>query len=99
MFLSDKQIKDYSPYRRLNHFKEWLNQFQAKQSPEIPEQVFIDIVKELNNHDIQADTFRPKGPKDRYEWLSTTHINDVIEQYHNVKKNFLFLIFYILLYF
>jgi len=44
----DKQIKDYSPYRRLNHFKEWLNQFQAKQSPDIPEQVFIDIVKELN---------------------------------------------------
>jgi len=32
----DKQIKDYSPYRRLNHFKEWLNQFKAKQSPEIP---------------------------------------------------------------
>jgi len=46
----DKQIKDYSPYRRLNHFKEWLNQFQAKQSPEIPEQVFIDIVKELNKN-------------------------------------------------
>ena len=48
----DKQIKDYSPYRRLNHFKEWLNQFQAKQSPEIPEQVFIDIVKELNKNHI-----------------------------------------------
>jgi predicted RNA-binding Zn-ribbon protein involved in translation (DUF1610 family) len=44
----DRQIKDYSPYRRLNHFREWLNQFQAKQSPDIPEQVFIDIVKELN---------------------------------------------------
>ena len=44
----DRQIKDYSPYRRLNHFREWLNQFQAKQSPDIPEQVFVDIVKELN---------------------------------------------------
>jgi hypothetical protein len=44
----DRQIKDYSPYRRSNHFREWLNQFQAKQSPDIPEQVFIDIVKELN---------------------------------------------------
>jgi len=30
----DRQIKDYSPYRRLNHFREWLNQFQAKQSPD-----------------------------------------------------------------
>ena len=46
----DRQIKDYSPYRRLNHFREWLNQFQAKQSPDIPEQVFIDIVKELNKN-------------------------------------------------
>jgi len=44
----DRQIKDYSPYRRLNHFREWLNQFQAKQSPDINEQIFIDIVKELN---------------------------------------------------
>jgi hypothetical protein len=48
----ERQIKDYSPYRRLNHFREWLNQFQAKQSPDIPEQVFIDIVKELNKNRI-----------------------------------------------
>jgi len=46
----DKQIKEYSPYRRLNHFREWLNQFQAKQTPEISEQIFIDIVKELNKN-------------------------------------------------
>jgi len=48
----DKQQKDYSPYRRLNHFREWLNQFQAKQTPDIPEQVFIDIVRELNKNRI-----------------------------------------------
>ena len=48
----ERQIKDYSPYRRLNHFREWLNQFQAKQSPDIPEQVFMDIVKELNKNRI-----------------------------------------------
>jgi len=48
----DRQIKDYSPYRRLNHFREWLNQFQAKQTPDIPENVFIDIVKELNKNRI-----------------------------------------------
>lgn len=48
----DRQIKDYSPYRRLNHFREWLNQFQAKQSPEIPEQLFVDILKELNKNRI-----------------------------------------------
>jgi hypothetical protein len=48
----DRQIKEYSPYRRLNHFREWLNQFQAKQTPDIPEQVFIDIVRELNKNRI-----------------------------------------------
>jgi hypothetical protein len=48
----DRQIKDYSPYRRLNHFREWLNQFQAKQSPDIHDCVFIDIVKELNKNRI-----------------------------------------------
>jgi len=49
----DRQIKDYSPYKRLNHFREWLNQFQAKQSPDITEQVFIDILKELNKNRIK----------------------------------------------
>jgi len=52
ILVEDRQVKDYSPYRRLNHFREWLNQFQAKQSPDIPEQVFFDIVKELNKNRI-----------------------------------------------
>ncbi len=44
----DVQIKDYSPYKRLNRFREWLNAFQAKQSPEIDEQIYRDIINELN---------------------------------------------------
>lgn len=48
----DRQIKDYSPYRRINHFREWLNQFQAKQSPEIPEEVYQGIIIELNKNRI-----------------------------------------------
>jgi hypothetical protein len=46
----DRQIKDYSPYKRLNHFREWLNQFQAKQSSDIPEKVFVEIIRELNKN-------------------------------------------------
>lgn len=46
----DKQIKEYSPYRRINHFKEWLNQLQAKEITEIPEDVFENIVRELNKY-------------------------------------------------
>jgi predicted RNA-binding Zn-ribbon protein involved in translation (DUF1610 family) len=48
----DSQIKDYSPYQRINHFREWLNQFQAKQSPDIPDTVFKDIIDELNKNRI-----------------------------------------------
>lgn len=46
----DKQIKEYSPYKRINHFKEWLNQLQAKEITEIPEDVFQNIVNELNKY-------------------------------------------------
>ena len=48
----DVQIKDYSPYKRLNRFREWLNAFQAKQTPEINEQVYKDIIEELNKRRI-----------------------------------------------
>ncbi len=44
----DVQIKDYSPYKRLNRFREWLNAFQAKQSPDIEESIFNDIIDEIN---------------------------------------------------
>lgn len=46
----DKQIKEYSPYRRKNHYKEWLNQLQAKEVTDIPTDVFSNIVSELNKH-------------------------------------------------
>jgi hypothetical protein len=50
----------------------------------------LDIAKALDE-DIIDNTFRPEGPKKKYEWLSTTHINDVISQYHEVYKDFNFL--------
>ena len=50
----------------------------------------LDIVKALDD-EIKEDTFRPVGPSKKYEWLSTTHINDVISQYHTVYDNFIFL--------
>ena len=48
----DRQIKEYSPYKRLNHFREWLNQFQAKESTEISDDVCINIIKEINRNRI-----------------------------------------------
>jgi hypothetical protein len=38
----------YFAYKRINHFNEWLAQFQAKESTEIPDSVFNEITLELN---------------------------------------------------
>ena len=49
----DRQIKEYSPYKRINHFKEWINQFQAKETTEIPENIFLEIINEINKNRIK----------------------------------------------
>jgi predicted RNA-binding Zn-ribbon protein involved in translation (DUF1610 family) len=46
----DRQIKEYSPYKRINHFKEWLNQLQAKEVTDIPPDIFENIVNEINKY-------------------------------------------------
>lgn len=52
----------------------------------------LDIVKNIdNNEDILENTFRPEGPSKKYDWLSTTNINDVLSQYEDLHKDFLFL--------
>jgi len=50
-----------------------------------------DFIKQIDSDNIHKNTFRPIGPKGKYEWLSTTHINEVVEQYMNKHKNFIFL--------
>jgi len=42
----------YFAYKRINHFNEWLAQFQAKESTEIPEEVYEKIVIELKKEKI-----------------------------------------------
>tara|TARA_Y100000996_G_scaffold413496_1_gene401863 strand:- start:727 stop:1800 length:1074 start_codon:yes stop_codon:yes gene_type:complete len=37
----------YFAYKRINHFNEWLAQFQAKETTDIPEEVYKGILKEL----------------------------------------------------
>jgi len=37
----------YFAYKRINHFNEWLAQFQAKESTDIPKQIYEDILYEL----------------------------------------------------
>lgn len=42
----------YYAYKRINHFNEWLAQFQAKESTEIPEDLFQAILEELKKERI-----------------------------------------------
>jgi hypothetical protein len=55
----------------------------------------LDVVQGIENEkikeEIEENTFRPEGPKKKYEWLSTTDINSVISQYQEKYKDFLFL--------
>jgi len=50
-----------------------------------------EIVLEINDNEIHENTFRPEGPDGKYAWLSTLDINNVITQYHEIHKDFLFL--------
>ncbi len=42
----------YYAYKRINHFNEWLAQFQAKESTEIPQEVYDAIMLELKKERI-----------------------------------------------
>jgi DNA-directed RNA polymerase subunit RPC12/RpoP len=42
----------YFSYRRINHYNEWLAQFQAKESTEIPEEVYEKILLEIKKERI-----------------------------------------------
>jgi predicted RNA-binding Zn-ribbon protein involved in translation (DUF1610 family) len=46
-----REITFYS-YKRINHFNEWLAQFQAKESTDIPEEVYNKILLELKKERI-----------------------------------------------
>ena len=55
----------------------------------------LDVVNKIDDKpikkDIKENTFRPLGPIKKNEWLSTSDINDVIVQYQEKHKDFLFL--------
>jgi hypothetical protein len=55
----------------------------------------LDVVRQIENEQIKEDivenSFRPEGPSKKYEWLSTTDINNVVAQYQEKYKDFLFL--------
>jgi len=67
----------YYAYKRINHFNEWLAQFQAKESTDIPQNVFDSILVELKKERI-LDTNNIKGVKIR-EILKKIKLNKYYE--------------------
>ena len=51
----------YFSYKRINHFNEWLAQFQAKETTEIPQEVYDKILVELQKERIKdMNSITPK---------------------------------------
>lgn len=54
-----------------------------------------NIVKKINDNEIQNETFRPIKPKswnkNRYQWLSTLDISEVMKQYEKKYPDFFFI--------
>ena len=72
----------YFAYKRINHFNEWLAQFQAKETTEIPEEIYKNIYKEVKkniNLDIQNIT-----PKKVREILKKLDYNKYYEHIPHV---------------
>lgn len=67
----------YYAYKRINHFNEWLAQFQAKESTEIPLYVYDEIVDELKKERISDyNSLKPSKIK---EILRKLHYNKYYE--------------------
>jgi hypothetical protein len=64
----------YYAYKRINHFNEWLAQFQAKESTEIPEEVFQAILEELKKERItNVETIKPAKIREILKKLKCTN--------------------------
>lgn len=52
IMVHDKKDNSHYSYKRINHFREWCNQVQGKESTEIPDEVFEKILIELKKEKI-----------------------------------------------
>jgi hypothetical protein len=54
-------------------------------------QSFMKHINNVNKEEIAKYTFRPVGPDGKFEWLNTSNIDNVLEQYELLYKDFKFL--------
>ena len=67
----------YFAYKKINHFNEWLAQFQAKESTDIPADVYENILAEIKKERITDQ--RTLKPQKLREVLKKLHLNKFYE--------------------
>lgn len=91
-------VPEYEKFRTLNpsKYKKYyvckLNQvLKNKDQTQWVKFDFVNKMKESARKDLIENTFVPDGPKGKFEWLNTTHIEESLKQYENKHKDFTFL--------
>ena len=72
IMINDKKDNIHYSYKRINHFREWCNQVQGKESTDIPNEVFDNILNELKKEKItDTKTLTPKHMRSILKKLRT----------------------------
>ena len=72
IMINDKKDNTHYSYKRINHFREWCNQVQGKESTDIPNEVFDKILNELKKEKItDTKTLTPKHMRSILKKLRT----------------------------
>ena len=94
----NNKSKDIDKIKISDNKEDMVKQLEKKLSNKCDTQTCwlrLDIIQQLEDEQIKEDiltnTFRPEGPTKKYEWLSTSDINDVVSQYQEKYQDFLFL--------
>lgn len=96
---NENKIKLYPLFETLNRSKykkyllyEFSQRFKNCSSQQCwTKQTFIDRMNKTSRDILIGNTWRPEGPKKRYEWLNSLQINKVMRQYEKKYKDFVFL--------
>ena len=80
----------YFSYRRINHLNEWLAQFQAKESTDIPQDVYDQIILELKKERIEnMEKLTPKKLRNILKKLNKNkyyeHVPHIINRLNGVQ--------------
>lgn len=70
-------------YEKICHFKDTVNQFQAKQNKHIPQKIFDDLEYMISKHDLYVKGTTNR--KDKYAKITRQHVRDFLHETGNNK--------------